>query len=439
MTATIKYLGIFIIITFSAISTLLYSIEKELPLRNRQNNILLTYPSFFEDRFLDFRMKFYVDHKRKADHIVLAEFNDESLKRLGRWPWPRSRWAKIVEKFKHYGAKVIAFDIFFSEPEESCNAQSSDSFLAKSFNSFQKIPSNKILIPYSLNISGQFRENDYKDIPENLYNFILSSQSAPNIDLENHYVSSNVYPIEEFLNSHVDLGYMASHGDSDGIFRHYYLASNINGIYLPSFALQAYQAYTGDKAHLNIHSTLEQAELVTKTGSFPINQDGTVKIRWFGSFDSFETLTIHDLLEAKDTDSHYKNILDGALVFISSMAFGIQDFQHTPIDTQLPSIYTHMNIVHMLLSGFTFLPRHLSTQYTWYLLIACTLTFIFVQFFGNPIIDLITIFTLIAGIFLLDIYYFLPNGYNIRPLFCLFSLIGCYSWDHLFKFLSLWS
>ena len=47
MTTTLKYLGIAVIIIFSAISTLLYSIEKELPLRERQNNILLTYPSFF--------------------------------------------------------------------------------------------------------------------------------------------------------------------------------------------------------------------------------------------------------------------------------------------------------------------------------------------------------------------------------------------------------
>ncbi len=434
MTTTLKYLGISIIIIFSAISTLFYSIEKELPLRNRKDNMLLTYSSFFEDRFLDFRMKFPIDRQRKANNIVLAEFNDESLKRLGRWPWPRGLWAQVVDKLKHYGAKVIAFDVFFSEPEEACNTQSSDSLLAKSFNSFQEIPGNKILIPYSLNISGQFQKDDYKNIPETLYNFILSSQSAPDTNLENHYVSRKVYPIYEFLNSNIDLGYIASHGDSDGVFRNYYLVSNIDGIYLPSFALQAYQAYTGDKTHLNILSTLEQAELVTQTGRFPINQDGTMKIRWFGGVENFESITIHDLLEADENDPYYKNILKGNLVFIASMAFGIQDSWHTPIDNQLPSVYAHMNVINMLLSGFTFLPRHLSTQYTWYLLIFCTLIFVLVQLLGNPIIDLITVFVLIAGIFSIDIYYFIPKGHDIRPLFCLFSLLGCYFWTTFLNF-----
>ena len=59
-------------------------------------------------------------HQASGD-IVLVSVDDKSLRALGRWPWPRSTHAKLVQDLTDAGAKRIFFDIMFetrSDPRE---------------------------------------------------------------------------------------------------------------------------------------------------------------------------------------------------------------------------------------------------------------------------------------------------------------------------------
>ncbi|MFQ5483695.1 MAG: CHASE2 domain-containing protein, partial [Nitrospinaceae bacterium] len=47
--------------------------------------------------------------------VVLAVVDEKSQDALGRWPWPRSVLAGLVDKLTAYNAFTIAFDIVFSE------------------------------------------------------------------------------------------------------------------------------------------------------------------------------------------------------------------------------------------------------------------------------------------------------------------------------------
>ena len=50
---------------------------------------------------------------------VIAAIDEKSLGELGRWPWPRTTIARLVDKLKGYGAKAVGFDIVFSEPDQN--------------------------------------------------------------------------------------------------------------------------------------------------------------------------------------------------------------------------------------------------------------------------------------------------------------------------------
>src|SRR3954451_5116961 len=50
--------------------------------------------------------------------IAVVLVDEASLSRLGRWPLSRRLYAKAVENLDHAGARVIAFDLLFAEPEE---------------------------------------------------------------------------------------------------------------------------------------------------------------------------------------------------------------------------------------------------------------------------------------------------------------------------------
>ena len=47
--------------------------------------------------------------------VVIIDLDEGGLEEFGQWPWPRTRWAEVVEKLTAIGATAIAFDIVFSD------------------------------------------------------------------------------------------------------------------------------------------------------------------------------------------------------------------------------------------------------------------------------------------------------------------------------------
>ena len=51
------------------------------------------------------------------DDIVIVSIDDESLQELGRWPWPRDNFARVIDILNQ--SAVIGIDITFSEYTEN--------------------------------------------------------------------------------------------------------------------------------------------------------------------------------------------------------------------------------------------------------------------------------------------------------------------------------
>ena len=56
---------------------------------------------------------------KPSPDVVLAVIDEKSLNELGRWPWPRSIMARLIEKLSEEGAKVVGLDVGFLEPEKA--------------------------------------------------------------------------------------------------------------------------------------------------------------------------------------------------------------------------------------------------------------------------------------------------------------------------------
>ncbi|MBN2420120.1 MAG: CHASE2 domain-containing protein, partial [Deltaproteobacteria bacterium] len=59
----------------------------------------------------------------KSPDIELVVITDNDINELGRWPWPRNIIAKCIDKLHEAGARVIALNIFLSEPEENAGLE----------------------------------------------------------------------------------------------------------------------------------------------------------------------------------------------------------------------------------------------------------------------------------------------------------------------------
>ena len=51
--------------------------------------------------------------------VVIIAIDEKIIDKFGRWPWQRKRIAELIDKLNEYEAKIVAFDIVFSEPDES--------------------------------------------------------------------------------------------------------------------------------------------------------------------------------------------------------------------------------------------------------------------------------------------------------------------------------
>src|SRR6202163_4178365 len=69
---------------------------------------------------LDFRFRVRPDRFKHPDpRIIIVDIDQRSQEVLGRWPFSRTHFAHMLDALHDDGAKVAAFDITFSKPDET--------------------------------------------------------------------------------------------------------------------------------------------------------------------------------------------------------------------------------------------------------------------------------------------------------------------------------
>ncbi len=76
----------------------------------------LTVGESFERRALDLRF-WFANHIQADARIVHVDIDDDSIERIGRWPWPRDRQAELIRTLSELGASTIAVDLLLDNEE----------------------------------------------------------------------------------------------------------------------------------------------------------------------------------------------------------------------------------------------------------------------------------------------------------------------------------
>ncbi|WP_419173296.1 CHASE2 domain-containing protein [Halobacteriovorax sp.] len=440
----VKNIGLFIIIIFSCVSVFfsLYSKDYEAKWRD-----LTSYASFFENRFYDFRM-LQTMHKRKPHpKIILADIDDDSIKKLNSWPIPRTKWAEMLKKLRGYGAKIVAFDVFFSEDSMTCNGQNPDDDLVAAIEYFQEVPNNRVILPYNLQVGGT---EHYTSIPDDLYIFALTTKvGGANYEMYPTFISDSVYPLQKLIDAETSLGFIETTADTDGVIRHYKaLAFPYGEVHVPSYGLTAYMHWIGEfdeyddpskmdkifKTQLDLSTAGGKPILKTKKGDIELNLKGETKVRWTGGEETYKRIPIYDIITKDPNDEELKNLFEDALVFVGATAYGAHDLRNTPVHPMLPGVMVHMNFAQMLIDGYYFKPFKESAKLSWLLLIISVIILLLVQLKENPIYDLAILVVLVMVLFYADTYYFVEQGYETKLFWCFFALTMCYGWNTIVNF-----
>ncbi len=93
--------------------------------------------TLLEHRFYDFKINIGAvkNFTQAAKNIAVIKIDDESFANLDmKWPWNRRIYARLIDILSRSGAKVIAFDIFFSESSLNSEDGMQDEILAEAIN-----------------------------------------------------------------------------------------------------------------------------------------------------------------------------------------------------------------------------------------------------------------------------------------------------------------
>lgn len=423
----------FFIILFAVASVFFSFIERQIPEYNPYKEYI-KYASFFENRFYDFRMQSTLKTNPKNEDVVLLKVDDESLQKLGSWPVDRMSWTKMLDNLKDYGAKVVVFDVIFPEEVKTCGEASPDDSFAAAITNFQEKEGNKVIMAYTTQSENSYGEF-YNEMPEELYNFIIDSQQANDeIGLESKKVEKHTYPIQKLLNASPDMGYINMLEDTDGVFRHYQLVSNIDGmLYLPSIGLKTFESFTGKSYKLEINSQ-GTAIIKFEDEEIFINNKGETKIRWIGAEEKFKDISLHKVVNSPSDDLKMKEFFNNKVVFVGSTATGAHDLRNTPVDSKLPGVYAHMNLVNMLQHKFFYQKLDESVKVSFIMLAIGLFILLITMIFNKAILDLIVVLLLTFAVYYLDQVYYMNQGYELKLFFVIFSFVSSYSWITFLNF-----
>jgi adenylate cyclase len=338
--------------------------------------------SDFELKTLDTR--FLLRGERNPDQsIVIVAIDQKTEDVLGRWPFPRSYFADAVDDLREAGARVIAFDINFPQPDQNSalqaltkvkrdyDAQVSGSakgrFRAQLGAMLQEADNDKkfaeALSGYPNAILGYFfltnKEATASQNPERVKDFLnyLSFQAYPQIvhpefgkffaGLDFPSVSPN---LGQFALYAKNFGYFNVIPDPDGTVRKVPVIARFQGNYYPSLDIAAALAYENlslDKVAV-VFNRNGLAGIDFGKESIPTDPEGYALIDYRGPSNTYPHYSLADVVKHRLPPDVFRD----KLVLIGPTAVGIGDFAVTPFQQyDFPGVEVHANLIDNILNG----------------------------------------------------------------------------------------
>src|SRR6476620_7242746 len=289
----------------------------------------------------------------KSRPVVIVDIDEQSLQKLGQFPWPRTRIADMITRLTKLGAAAIALDVVFSEPDRLSPALAADVYRDlddETRNKLRALPSNDQIMADAMRPSrvvlGQ------TGLP--------TVQPEPDVQLPSAGVAAlggdpkrYVYEFPGLLrnipileNAAAGRGVFSIRTERDGIVRRVPMVVQAQGNVLPSLSFETLRVATGSSTIL-IRMDAAGIKGVALPGfEMPTDRNGQLWIH-FAPHDQARFVSALDLLEGRVTPDRVSR----RLVLIGTSAAGLLDLKTTPNDPVMPGVEVHAQVLESILSN----------------------------------------------------------------------------------------
>jgi CHASE2 domain-containing sensor protein/signal transduction histidine kinase len=312
------------------------------------NNVLWRWDNLLYDAQLSFWSR------NVSDDIIIIAIDDESLNNLGRWPWPRSIHAQLINKLELESPRVIGLDIIFNESD--MNNPLSDVLLARAMRA-----SGKVVLP-----------------------LFMSQQSSNSYPIE-------ALPLPELTQHAATLGHVHIDISDDGIARRVFLMEGIGEPHWMHYSL-AMLSITDDAVELE-HSLTTKAK-AKQYSSMQWYREYPFLIPYAGPPGHVKHIGYSQVLSG-----HYpKDLFRDKIVLVGTTAEGLGDALPTPLSGNsgpMPGVEIVANIVDAILNNL----RISELQTPWLIFVTALLVAlpILIYPFLNPTGTLLVLFSIVVS------------------------------------------
>lgn len=307
------------------------------------------------DQFQRLKPRIYQDTP-----VRIINIDDESLSKLGQWPWPRTRIAELLKILQAANPKAIAVDIIFAEKDRSSPLAMLDVWNLS--------PENRQLLS-SLPDHDQILATAIQN-SNTVLGFALtqheSPQTAPNIQAR--YVQIGTSPLPYLLPFGSSVSSLpmfqkaaAGHGaltfipDADGVIRKMPLLLRHADALVPSLIAETLRL--AENTHNYILKSQADgsglAEISIGKLLLPTTPSGEIFIH-YSPPDSRRYISAWQVLAGQIDQSNLRD----KILLIGTSAQGLMDIRFSPLGGVIPGIEVHAQALEQILSGEQLLRPH---------------------------------------------------------------------------------
>lgn len=256
----------------------------------------------FEARTYDLRFKSLRGPIPVHPDIAIIAIDDKSIQALGRFPWTRQQYVRLLERLEAAKPKVLLFDVFFPEPEGAEVDQALADAIRRAGN---------VVLATTFEFDRQFR-------------VVGSTGSLPLLERAAAGIAHiNLIPEE------------------DGVNRRNLLLIERDGQAVPSLGLAAAMRTLGEPRFSAASFRVQLGER-----SIPVGPDGELWINYTGTPGNYPRYAFVDVVEGRVDPA----LLRGKTVFLGATALGIYDMRVTPFHANTPGVEVHAAVADDILS-----------------------------------------------------------------------------------------
>jgi len=302
--------------------------------------------------------------------VTVVDIDEESLARLGQWPWPRYRVARLLAKIGEGGAEAVGLDMLFAEPDRTslqllageirrdlgarlglaglpAEALDTDRALAA------VVAGGPFVLGYQFDFDAArggscvlhpLRAAVRARGPASAgAGSVAGDSGAGSAFFEAPGVVCNLPVLARAAGAS---GFFNVTPDPDGVLRRVPLVIRHAGALYPSLALAVYLRARGGDAV--IETGPEGVEAIRLDGRrIPLDRRGNLLANFRGKRRTFAHVPAAAVMDGTADPA----ALRGKMVIVGTTATGLHEIRTTPLETVQPGVEIHATVLDNLLAG----------------------------------------------------------------------------------------